>query len=169
MARVFQIPGVLTSVYTSAVVPLGTTYEKDSGQAFMFLYNAGADSTAAGDVTGVYDSTGTTFGYVSVTAATLLDYTDGTTIRVLVAGIAMATVATTQYGWFWFRGYGTDTITTDGTAVKAQGLVCADGLKVATTNATAGTAHQSLFGVAYADDVSTSLNKANLFCNAWGG
>src|SRR5687767_10482482 len=83
--------------------PKGTTYF-DRGRWYVFAYNFGADSWAAGDV--VCLSTTFVYGNCSNTAATIMDVTDGTTIRPVVAGVAGATIATTQYGWLWFRGYG---------------------------------------------------------------
>lgn len=154
-----------TTSFTSAVVPVGTVYTlRTNGQTrrYVFLYNEGADSTAAGDVCAVFTAASFTFGSFSVTAATEADYTDGTTTRALVAGVAGATIATTEYGWLWFDGYGTHSITTDGNVAVYNGLICADGAKIATPNTTAATAHHAKFGIALAADVSTTLSKAVL-------
>lgn len=150
-----------TTSFSEAVVPVGTVYRKN-GVKYVFAYNAGADSTAAGDVVSIYDSSGTTFGYVSVTAATILDCSDGTTTRAFVAGIAGCVAATATYLWLWCGGYGTHAITTDTNVDAGEGLICADGAKLATPNSAAATAHWMEFGRALAADSSSTLSKAVL-------
>ena len=153
-------PTSTSSVYaTNPGIPLGHTVEKD-GREYVFVYNFGADSFAVGDVV----STSTTFvkGNVSNTAATVADYTDGTTIRPIIAGIALSVVATTQYGWLWFKGTGTHAITTDGNVAANDLLTVTDGAKIATREVTAATAHRSPIGVAHAADSSTTLSSATL-------
>lgn len=154
-----------TSSFSSAVVPVGTTYTVHSAgkkRSYVFTYLAGADSTAAGDVVACFTAASFTYGSVSVTAATEADYTEGTTIRALVAGVAGCTCATTNYLWLWYEGYGTHAITTDGNVAVYNGLICADGAKIATPNTTAATAHHAQFGIALAADVSTTLSEAVL-------
>lgn len=150
-----------TRSFSTAENPVGTIYEAD-GKSYVFALNAGADSTAVGDVVSIYDSTGTTYGSVSVTAATILDCSDGTTTRALVAGVAGCIAATATYLWLWFDGYGTHAVTTDGNVVKGGGLVVENGEKVAKPNGTAGTAHWLQFGMALADDATTTLSKTML-------
>lgn len=162
MPRVFEIPHTLTTVTTTLVVPLGTVFCDSNGGLYARFYNAGAGTTAVGDVVGQYDSTGTTFGYGSVTAATILDCSDGTTTRSLVLGIAISVVATGSYGWLQFGGYCSRSITTDGNVAKGNGLIAADGAILATPNTTAATAHWMQFGIALADDASTTLSKSIL-------
>ena len=153
-----------TRVYTSSEPLPGVvgTIQRFQGRGYVLVYNAGAATLAAGDVAGTYDSSGTTYGSVSGTAATILDCSDGTTTRSLVAGIVLASIITGSYGWLWYDGYGTHAITTDGNVAKGHGLICADGAVLATPNTTAATAHWMQFGQALADDATTTLSKAIL-------
>lgn len=158
-----------TGIYTDdSICPKGTTYF-DRGRWYVFAYNFGADSWLAGDA--VCISTTFVYGNCSNTAATVMDYTDGTTIRPLLAGIAGATIATTQYGWLWYHGRGTHAITTDGNVVANDLLTITDGAKIMTREVTAATAHRSPMGVANATDASTTLSDAALFGDGiypWG-
>lgn len=160
-----------TASYSSAVVPPGTIYEvntktgDDSDVArrkYVFCYNAGADTIAAGDVVAIFSVSAFTYGSVTVTTATTADYTDATTVRCLVAGVAGASAATTTYLWLWYSGYGTHSITTDGNVAVYNGLLCADGAKIATPNTTAASAHHACFGISLAADSSTTLSEAVL-------
>lgn len=154
-----------SEIYSAAYVPVGTVYKVRSGgqtRKYVFLENDGADTMAAGDVAAVFTAASFTFGSCSVTAATEADYTDATTVRALVAGIAGAAIPLDSFGWFWFSGYGTHTITTDGNVAVYNGLICADGAKLATPNTSAATAHHAVFGISLAADSSTSLTKAVL-------
>lgn len=150
-----------TTAFTTEVVPVGTVYHTQ-GRGYVFAKNAGADSTAAADVVACFSAASFTYGSVSVTAATEADYDDGTTVRALVAGVAGCVAATNEYLWLWFDGYGTHNITTDGNVAIYNGLICADGAKVATPNTTAATAHHAAFGISLAADSSTTLSKAVL-------
>lgn len=167
--------GALTDIFSTAVVPTGTVYFKpgpQGGTGYVFLENAGADTMAAGDVASVYDSSGFGFGKATTTDATEPAFSDGTTSRALVAGIALAALTTGTFGWFWFAGYGTHAITTDGNISAFQELICADDAKVATPNTTAATAHHLPFGLALAADASTTLSLAVLGGSGmfpWGG
>lgn len=167
--------GALTDIFSTAVVPVGTVWVNYNGigcPGYVFLKNAGADTLAAGDVVSVYDSSGLTFGSASTTDATEPAFSDGTTSRALVAGIALAALTTDTYGWFWFHGYGTHAITTDTNVAAFQELVCADDAKIATPNTTAATAHHLAFGLALAADSSSTLSKAVLGGRGmfrWGG
>lgn len=157
--------GELTDIFETEVVPVGTTYFKpacEGGTGYVFVKNAGADTFAAGDVVSVYDSSGFTFGFASTTDATEPAFSDGTTSRPLVAGIALAALTTDDFGWLWFWGYGTHAITTDGNVAAYQELITADDGKVALPNTTAATAHHLAWGLALAADSSTTLSKAVL-------
>lgn len=157
--------GSLTDIDTTARQPVGTTYFKpgSNGSAgYVYVLQAGADALAAGDVVSVYDSSGFTFGSVSTTDATEPAFSDGTTSRPLVAGIALSALTVGTYGWLWFYGYGTHAITTDGNVAAFNGLVTADDGKVALPNTSAATAHWMQWGLALAADSSTTLSKACL-------
>lgn len=154
-----------TTSFSEAVVPVGTTYTvNDSGKkrSYVFVLNAGADAIAAADVVSCFSAATFTYGSVSVTAATIADYTEGTTVRALVAGIAGAAAALNAYLWLWYDGYGTHAITTDTNVAVYNGLICADGAKLATPNTTAATAHHAQFGIALAADSSSTLSNAVL-------
>ena len=150
-----------TTAFTEAVVPVGTIH-RQQGRGYVFAYNAGADTIAAADVVSIFSAAAFTYGSVSTTTATIADYTEGTTVRALVAGISGASIATTQYGWLWYDGYGTHGITTDTNIAVYNGLICADGAKLATPNTTAATAHHAIFGISTVADVSSTLSGAVL-------
>jgi len=166
---VFVLPHPLTTVSTSQVVPLGTVFESEFGD-FVFVYNFGADSFAVGDAVSIASTK--TRGYVSTTAATIADVTDGTTIRPVFAGVALSVVATTQYGWLFFRGRTTTrALTTDGNVVDNDLLLVTDGAKIATRSVSAGTGAHGLIGRAHAADASTTLSSYEIGgqagCFAW--
>ena len=125
---------------------VGTVVES-GGAKYIKVYNAGADAIADGDVVGVFTTT-IAKGHVSVTAATMLDSSDGTTTVSLVAGVAVGPIDAGSYGWLWCEGPLGEIITTDGTVEKGDPMYCADGAKVATT---ATNAHlHGEFGYAHA-------------------
>jgi hypothetical protein len=159
--------GELTDVFDTEVVPRGTVYTK-GGRYYVFAYNFGADTMAAGDVACI--STTFVLGNLSTTAATIMDVTDGTTIRPVVGGIALAAVPTTKFGWFWFRGYGTHAITTDGNVAANDLLTVTDGAKIAVREVTAAQVTHCIIGRAWAADSSTTLSSTELGGNgifAW--
>ena len=160
MPRINVLPHPLTTVSSSAVVPLGSVFFDTDGVGWVFLYNFGATSTAVGDIASIASTY--TYGHVSVTAATIADYTDGTTIRPIIGGVAVSVVATTKYGWFWFYGRSTNAITTDGNVAANDLLTVTDGAIIATREVTAATAHRSPIGVAHAADSGTTLSNATL-------
>lgn len=157
--------GALTDIYASAVVPVGYTWFNRNGvgcPGYVFVKNAGADTFAAGDVVSVYDSSGFVFGSVSTTDATGPAFSDGTTSRPLVAGIALSALTVGTWGWLWFAGYGTHAITTDTNVAAFQELITDDNGKVAVPNTTAATAHHLPWGLALAADSSSTLSLAVL-------
>jgi len=141
--------GAVTYTSTSDEFGAGTTYmDESTGKKYVWVYNAGADAIAAGDVCG-QATTGLASGYVSVTDATLLDITDGTTVAVLVAGVGVGAIAAASYGFLQCGGYSAN-ITT-GTGVPAGvPLICLNGAKVA-TDAT-NTHPRAVFGYSDAAD-----------------
>jgi len=155
------LPHPLTTISTTQVVPLGYVHRSEFG-LYVFVYNFGADTFAVGDVVSI--ATTNTRGYVSNTDATVEDYTDGTTVRPVIAGVALSAVATTQYGWLFFRGRTTThAMTTDGNVAADDLLTVTNGAKIATREVTAATAHRSPIGVAHAADSGTSLTNYSLF------
>ena len=161
MGRINVLPHPLTTVSSTQVVPVGSVFFNSEGLGYVFVLQAGADSTAVGDVVSIFSTYA--YGSVSVTAATIADYTDGTTIRPIIAGVALSVLATNKYGWLWFYGRGTHSITTDGNVAANDLLTVTDGAKIATREVTAATAHRSPIGVAHAADSSTTLANAALF------
>ena len=152
---VVVLPHPLTTISTTQVVPLGTVFEREFGY-YVYVYNFGADTFAVGDAVSV--ATTSTRGYVSTTAATIIDVTDGTTIRPVFAGVALSAVATTQYGWLFFKGRTTShTLTTDGNVAALDILKMTDGAKIAVREVTAAEAHAGIIGKAYAADSGTAL------------
>lgn len=158
-------PEDLTESHTTPICEPGQLYhDADSGMTYQYVKNAGADAIAADDVVGVYNSSGTTRGSVSVTAATMLDITDGTTTRSLAAGIGLGAIASGSYGWIAVQGRITSGITTDGNVAAGHPLILADGAKVATPASTAASAHHGVFGYAHEADTSTTLGVAYINC-----
>lgn len=151
-----RVPGSLTDVDTNPRCKVGTFYrDQSTGTGYVYVYNAGADTWAAGEVVGVHATT-PTFGYADTTAATMLDYDDAGDIVSHVAGIGLSSVATTKYGWLWCHGpSATHTITTDGTLAAGDGLVLDDGLSVATTEVE--TQDHGNFGYAHAADSDANV------------
>lgn len=151
-----------TKNYTDAsLLPakVGTVYSTQ-GRRYVLAYNAGAGTTAVGDVCGIYSTFA--YGSVSVTAGTIIDVTDGTTIRPIIGGVAGCVAATGTYLWLWFEGYGTHAITTDGNVAANDLLTVTDGAIIATREVTAATAHKGIIGLALAADSSTTLSSAYL-------
>ena len=152
----------LTRVYANSAdypCPLGTVHRKN-GRKYAFLYNFGAASSVVGSAAMIAATF--TYGHVSMTPATIADITDGTTIRPILGGIALAVVATTEAGWFWFDGYGTHTIVTDGNVAAFDLLTATDGAIILTREVADATAHRSPMGIAWAADSGTSLTSAHL-------
>ncbi len=155
-----RVPGSLTDVDTSPRCPPGTQYlDASTGTGYVYVYNAGADSSVLGEVMGVFSTYA--FGSMSTTAATMLDYDDAGDIVSHVSGVCLAVIATTEYGWLWAHGPSTvHTMVTDGTIAAGDGLVLDDGLSVATTEIE--TQDHGTFGFAHAADSGTTLTGATL-------
>lgn len=146
---------------TTKEATLGEVFKKPGGASYTYVYNAGADAIAAADVVGVFSTT-PALGHVSVTAATMLDSSDGTTSRSNAAGVALYAIASGSYGWIWSGGWAEHAMTTDGNIAAGTELLLADGAKVATPNTTAASAHWKPFGTASEADASTTLTGAVL-------
>lgn len=154
------LPAALTKVWTTAIVPLGYVFDGEFG-SYVFVYNFGADSFAVGDAVTIASTT--TRGYVTTTAATVADVTDGTTIRPIFAGVALSVVAATQYGWLFFKGRTiTHALTTDTNVAALDLLTVTDGAKIATREVTAATAHHGIIGRALAADSGSTLSNYEL-------
>jgi len=134
------------------------------GIGYTYVYNAGADATAVADVVQVFDTT-LAMGHVSVTAATTLANSDGTTAGGTPAGVAVSVMATTTYGWLWSWGHSlTNTITTDGNVVAGP-MAVLDTAKIAVLGVPAN--HHCKFGISTAADSSTTATGAILFNCMW--
>lgn len=154
------LPHPLTTISTTQVVPLGTVFEREFG-FYVYVYNFGADTFAVGDAVSI--ATTSTRGYVSTTAATVIDVTDGTTIRPIFAGVALSAVPTTNYGWLFFKGRTTThTLTTDGNVVALDLLTVTDGAKIAVREVTAAQVTHCVIGRALATDSGTALTNYEL-------
>lgn len=159
MSTTHILIGSLTGIHTTPIVPKGTVF-MDGGRSYVYVYNFGADTFAAGDAVTI--STTFVHGNVSTTDATVADVTDGTTIRPVFAGIALSPVPTTNYGWLWFAGKGTHAITTDGNVAANDLLTITNGVKIVTREVTAATAHHGIIGRAWAADSGTTLSLAEI-------
>ena len=134
-------------------------WNPSTGKVYRFIYNFGADSIVAGDV--VSQATPYVAGYVSNTAASILDFTDGTTTRPKVRGIGVAPIATAKYGFIQCGGPNSN-VTTDGNVVAGDPLTTTDGAKIATREVSAATNHFMVWGWAPVADTSTSLTSIEL-------
>ncbi len=150
--------GTVTSVYTTEAIGVGTQYTDSSNKRYVFCYNAGADSTAQGDTLGLFLTT-PAWGHISVTAATSQVITVNAVVLTAVSGIALSTIATTEYGWIQVGGYA-ENVTTAGALATGNAVICADNAKIATL--ADETMFHGVFGFAPADD---SSNDATLFLN----
>jgi len=92
--------------------PLGTP-RRIGSVWYRYGYNAGADTLVAGEIVG-FSQTGNTYGYISGTAA---DIIDGTSTSSPAAGMAVAAIPTTNWGWIQTQGPNQTAITTDGSVV----------------------------------------------------
>jgi len=144
-----MMSGVLNQVY----------WDPATGRAWRLVYNFGADSILAGDV--VSQATPYVAGYVSNTAASILDYADATYTRPRVKGIGVHTIATTKYGFVQVAGPCTN-VTTDGNVVAGDRLTTTDGAKIATRENVVASGHFLVWGEADVADTGTVLTACEL-------
>ena len=115
-----RIAGTLTQADTAARMPIGTPYtDQITWKRYCYVYNAGSTSWTVGVPVGIF-LTATTYGECSFTAATQLLINDGTTDITAPAGIALGTIATTEFGWIQVGGFCTNVVT-DGTMEASVG------------------------------------------------
>ena len=163
MTTHIRAPGLLTQADTVATNALGTRWtDKSNGKRYMYCYNAGATSWTIGVPVGVF-LTATAVGEASFTAATQLLVSDGSTDVTAVAGIALGTVATTEYGWLQVGGFCTNLVT-NGTLEASKGGYVADN-GVAVIISTEPTAH-GIMCVGITNDVG-NLSSNALLKNCW--
>jgi hypothetical protein len=155
-----RTPGSLTQADASARVPIGTPWtDQDTWKRYCYVYNAGTTSWTIGVPVGIF-LTATTYGECSFTAATQLLINDGTTDVTAVAGIALGTVATTQFGWIQVGGICTNVVTDGTLEASCAGYVADNG--VATIISTEPTAH-GIFCVGITADVGNLSSNVLLF------
>ena len=161
MTTLHILKGSITDVSATPVVPMGTKYIDENGgneKRYRYCYNAGADEITADDVVSVFLTT-PLMGEVSITDATQTVSSDATTTVAVVAGIALATVATTYYGWMQVGGYCDTGITTDDSIEVGDQMYCADNAHVATSVEAAHQGNLS-FGWSPIADGGTTLTAA---------
>lgn len=151
------LPGLDPASFT-AISSLGGDYDSyvldqvyfvpSTGKYYRFVYNAGADTIVAADVVGWFATT-PAFGHVSSTS--------GTMNSTSFAGIGVASIATTKYGFLQVGGPCT-AITTDGGVAKNDWLVT-DGTTDRADTMASGEEHL-VWGYALEDDTSSTLAKA---------
>lgn len=150
-----RAPGTLTRADTSALHSPGAKWEDEAtGKRYRYVKNSGATSWTIGVPVGVF----LTADYIwecSFTAATQLLRSDGGTDSTVVAGIALGTIATTEWGWIQVGGM-CDYVITDGNVDASEALYVADN-GVAALPATEPT-HMGVFGVAIDADGSTTVS-----------
>lgn len=147
-------PGPLTRADTSALCAPGEQWtNQKTWKRYRYVYNSGATSWTIGVPVGVF----LTADYIwecSFTAATQLLFQDGGTDSTAVAGIALGTIATTEWGWIQVGGM-CDYVVTDGNVTASDGLYVADNGVVAlpVTEPT----HGGSFGIAVDADNASSI------------
>lgn len=142
-----------TSIDSTKVHPLGHRVVANGGVVYRYAYNAGADTLAAGELLG-FSQTGNTYGYVSGTAADIIDSTSSATPGV---GIACAAIPTAKYGWVQTAGPNQYAMTSDGnvavgSSVSMGGTTSPDGTLILTADG----AEEHFCGVALAADSGTT-------------
>ena len=162
-AEHIRSPGTLTRADTSALCDPGEEWKnKANGKRYRYVYNGGSTSWTIGVPVGVFLTTDTNYE-CSFTAATQLTMTDGTTAVTPVAGIALGTIATTEWGWIQVGGI-CDYIITDDNVAAGSGLYVADN-GVVVLPVTEPTVH-GIFGVAVdADNDTTHVCAKSLLFN----
>ena len=165
MSDIYRVKGSLTDVYTSSSkdlpAGLGDTYfDKGTKKRYRFCQNKGATSWTIGVPIAPF-LTGTLVGECSFTAATQMLIKEGGTDVTAVVGIALGTVATTEYGWVQEGGICTSVVT-DGNVDAEEGLYVADNgiVSIPVTEPT----HVGRFGVAATPD---SGGAGGIICSAW--
>lgn len=150
-----KAPGTLTRADTSNLCGPGAQWTDESNwKRYRYVYNSGATSWTIGVPVGVF----LTADYIyecSFTAATQLVRTDGATAVTVVAGIALGTIATTEWGWIQVGGM-CDYVVTDGNVDASEGLYVADN-GVAAIPVTEPTVH-GIFGDAIDADGATTVS-----------
>lgn len=155
-----------TSSTTPDAEPGQLSTDAATGITYVYVYNAGAGAISAADAVGVYDSSGTTRGYVSVTDATMFEINDGTTTVKAMSGIAVGSIAAGSYGWLYAKGYvPSDTATTDGSITSGVGFAIKDATK--TIYALSQALGHLANGYALAADSSTTLTGFVLTDTFW--
>ena len=150
-------PGALTDVDTAQRTEPGNLwYDEATGLTHVYVYNAGAATLSAADAVGVFTTLAR--GHVSGTDGTMLEQTDGTTVTKACAGVAVSTIATTEFGWLVAKGFNpTGVVTTDGSVAIGSELAIKDATVTFKGGATAATAHVGGCGYGLAADVGTTL------------
>lgn len=151
---------------TDKLHPLGTRIEGPGGQVYRYVYNAGADTLAAGEMVGP-SIAGAAYGKITGTAA---DWMDGTSSTAVAQGMALAAVPTANYCWIQSGGPNQAAITSDGN------VTAGDALGIAGTTSPDGTVlpigdgtEENVCGLALADDSTTTLavGSVSLSCERW--
>jgi len=137
---------------TASEFPQAGTTVQVGGKNYCCVYNAGAASVTVGLPVGVFLTTPAS-GHVSVTAATMVDTTDGTTTRSECAGVGIGTIVTLGYGWIQTGGLCAN-VTTDGNVVAGDWVVLEDGAATVVRDVAAATNHFGRVGFAPAADAS---------------
>ena len=152
-------PGALTTADATKKFGLGAKWtDETNGKRYMYCYNAGATSWTIGVPVGVF-LTADAIGECSFTDATQLLADSGTTAATVVAGIALGTVATTEYGWIQVGGI-CDYLITDTNITASLSMYVADNGVTAIPGIDTST--HANFGTAIDADVAAVCGKSLL-------
>lgn len=156
----------LTHFGTTKAHPLGTQRIGAGGRKYRYAYNAGADTLVAGEIVGG-SQTSAQYGYLSGTAADILDSSSSTGIGL---GMACSAAPTANYFWCQTAGPSDNAATTDGNvtaglALGMGGTTSPDGTAIPVADG----AEETAFGYATAADSSTTLAAGALIlgCERW--
>jgi hypothetical protein len=157
----FNAMSAFDSIDSAAVHPLGTLVEGPVGRKYRYVYNAGADTLAAGEVCCFH--TTNTYGHITGTVATSMN--NGT--AGIAAGVAQAAIPTTKYGWLQTSGDGVQALTTDAGVAQGDYLVVNGGTSPdGTVDTMADGEEECVFAVALAADSSTTQTAGTYTLNA---
>lgn len=148
-----------TSTSANNTLTAGMVAENEYGDRFMWVYNAGATTGAAGKFAGVFSTTPAR-GHVSMTTTTQV--VNGVSTGGYSAGVFQASPATTVYSWIQISGIGVTAGVTDGGIAAGDPMVVdGAGSPDGVMETMADGEEENVAGYAFAADSSTTLAAGN--------
>lgn len=151
---------------TTKLHPVGTLRLGAGGRKYRYAYNSGADTLVAGELLGG-SQTSAQYGYLSGTAADILDSSSSTGIGL---GMACSAAPTANYFWCQTAGPCDSAMTSDGnvaagTTLGMGGTTSPDGTVIPIADGT----EENTIGYATAADTSTTCAAGTVIlgCERW--